>query len=369
MEGSAPDVLVVGGGLLGWATAYQLARRGRQVLVVDDRKPGRATDAGAGILAPAVAMWPQPGLYEFAMAAMTYYPRLISQLAEDGQPDTGYDPSRILVVAGSNEERDAYRELRNRVLDRNPELVDEVSSSEARDAFPALAEVHGAMLSEAAARVDGRKLTTALATASMAGGVQALEASVTSLQPAARSVRVGLADGRWLDPAVVVLAAGAWTPALAEPLGFQLPVAPQRGQIVHLGVRDDTSGWAIVEGFRGHYILPWPDGRIVCGATRETGSGYAPSLTVAGQSEVLFEALRLGPGLADASVLEWRVGLRPLSGTGRPWVGALDGFGRVYTATGHGPNGLLLGPYSGYLLSQAITTGRPVPELAPVLPA
>lgn len=369
MENSSPDVLVVGGGLLGWATAYQLARRGRQVLVVDDRRPGRATDAGAGILAPAAGLWPQPGLYEFAMAAMTYYPQLIGQLAEDGQADTGYSPSRILVVAGSDEERGPYRELRNRVLERNPDLVSEVSASEARAAFPPLAEVHGAMLSEAAARVDGRRLTAALAAASTAGGVQTLESSVKSIAPGARSVEVGLADGRSLQPALVVLAAGAWTPALAEPLGLQLAVEPQRGQIVHLSVADDTSEWAIVEGFRGHYILPWPDRRVVCGATRESGSGYAPNLTAAGQAEVLSEALRLGPGLGDAAVVEWRVGLRPLSRNGRPTVGPLDGFGRVHAATGHGPNGLLLGPYSAYLLAQAITTGRPVPELAPVLPA
>ena len=119
-----------------------------------------------------------------------------------------------------------------------------------------------------------------------------------------------------------------------------------------------------VEGLRGHYILPWPSGRVVCGATRETGSGLDPSLTLAGCEEVLREAHRLAPGLAQARIVEWRVGLRPLSTRGRPMVGALPGVEHVHVATGHGASGLLLGPYCGLLLAESLATGRPPAELA-----
>lgn len=365
----SPDVLIVGGGLLGAATAYQLSRRGRQVVIVDRHDAGRATDAGAGILAPVVGDWPDPALYTFALAAMAYYPRLVAQLAEDGQVEIGYAPARVLVVSGRGDDPASFEAKRTRLFERNPELVQQVSPREAREAFPPLDDVSAALLSEAAARVDGRRLTAALTRAAAAGGVEIVEAAVTGLEPAAKSVRVRLAGGRHLEPALVVVAAGAWSAALTETLGHSLDVEPQRGQIAHLRVDEETAEWAIVEGFRGHYLLPWPDGRIVCGATRETGSGFAPKLTAAGQAEVLCEALRLAPGLADAGVVEWRAGLRPRARSGRPSVGPIDGFGRVFVAAGHGPSGLLLGPYSAYLLSQAITSGRPVPELAPVLPA
>jgi D-amino-acid dehydrogenase len=338
-------------------------------VVVDRQDAGRATDAGAGILAPAVSDWPDPALHRFALAAMDYYPQLVAQLAEEGHPEIGYAPARILVVSGPGDDPASFEAKRARLFERSRELVEEVSPSEARQAFPPLQDVSAALLSGAAARVDGRRLTAALTAAAAAAGVDMVEGDVTALEPRATAVRVRLSGGRQLDAAMVVVAAGAWSAALAEPLGHRLEVEPQRGQIVHLGVEAETAQWAIVEGFRGHYILPWPDGRIVCGATRETGSGFAAKLTAAGQAEVLNEALRLAPGLADAAVREWRVGLRPLARSGRPSVGPIDSSGRVFVAAGHGPNGLLLGPYSAYLLSQAVTGGRPVPELAPLLPA
>ena len=111
-----------------------------------------------------------------------------------------------------------------------------------------------------------------------------------------RGVRSG---GERIACGHVVIAAGAWSRALGGRLGIEIPVEPQRGQIVHLGLAGvDTGAWPIVLAFRGHYIVPWTDGRVVVGATRETGSGFAPHTTAAGVVEVLTEALRVAPGLA-----------------------------------------------------------------------
>ena len=83
-------------------------------------------------------------------------------------------------------------------------------------------------------------------------------------------------NGETEQAGAVAIAGGAWSEAFAAQLGVDIPVAPQRGQIIHLGLDTDTSAWPIVSAFHGHYMVPWADNRVVVGATRETGSGFLP---------------------------------------------------------------------------------------------
>jgi D-amino-acid dehydrogenase len=163
-----------------------------------------------------------------------------------------------------------------------------------------------------------------------------------------------------------VLAAGAWSKDLGRSLGLDIPVEPQRGQIVHLGLPGvDTSAWPIVLAFRGHYMVPWDDSRVVVGATRETGSGFLPHTTAAGVAEVLGEALRVAPGLAGAEIREIRVGLRPASRDGLPIVGPVPAVANLLLAIGHGAVGLQLGPYSGKVLAEMVAHGTAEADIGP----
>jgi len=145
-----------------------------------------------------------------------------------------------------------------------------------------------------------------------------------------------------------------------------LPVAPQRGQIIHLGLHGaDTSRWPMVNAFRQQYMVAWPDSRVVAGATRETGSGFTPHTTTAGVRDVLAEALRVAPGLANAEVREIRVGLRPLTPDGLPVLGPVPGVSAVFLVTGHGPTGLTLGAYSGKLVAAQMLGKAPETDLSP----
>ena len=107
----------------------------------------------------------------------------------------------------------------------------------------------------------------------------------------------------------------------------------------------------MLSALRGHYMVAWPDSRVAVGATRETGSGFHPHTTVAGVQEVLSEALRVAPGLAQAEIREMRVGLRPLTIDTLPVLGPVPGVENVLLVTGHGPTGLTLGPYSGKVIA------------------
>lgn len=121
----------------------------------------------------------------------------------------------------------------------------------------------------------------------------------------------------------------------------------------------DTSRWPILGGSGDQYILTFGPNRVVMGATRETGSGFDVRMTAGGLRAVLDHALRVAPGLATGTVQEVRIGLRPVSPDGLPFLGPLPGYDNVVLATGHGPTGLQLGPYSGKVAARLVT-GEPV---------
>jgi D-amino-acid dehydrogenase len=157
---------------------------------------------------------------------------------------------------------------------------------------------------------------------------------------------------------VAVVACGAWVNSVLEPLGYQLAVEPQRGQIAHLLLEgSDTASWPSVLPLASHYIVSFDAGRIVVGATRETGSGFDARITAGGVFEVLSNALSVAPGLVSASLIETRVGLRPLATRHGPYLGPLVGLPTLFVNTGFGPAGLTMAPVAGAALAQLILTG------------
>jgi D-amino-acid dehydrogenase len=356
-------VVVVGSGIAGAAAAYQLARRGVEVVVVDDARPGVATAAGAGIVSPWAAA--DEALFAIAGPAAGFYPELVAALAEDTDEPTSYSVVGGLVV-GRDEA--TLRGIRGRVAARAAEhpAAGEVSllePAQARALFPPLDPGLAAVHVSGGARVDGRQVRASLLDAARRRGAE-LRTGTAALT--ADGVRV---DGDPLGADAVVVAAGAWSGELVSPLGTDLPVVPQRGQITHLEVADDTSRWSVVSRLdSGHYMLAFPRGRVVVGATREPGSGFDHRVTAAGQLEVLEQALAVAPGLRDATLLETRVGFRPATPDGLPVLGPLPGNPRVVLATGFGPTGLTLAPLAGALVAEVVLGEEPRLDLAPYRP-
>jgi D-amino-acid dehydrogenase len=134
---------------------------------------------------------------------------------------------------------------------------------------------------------------------------------------------------------------------------------------LHLQGPEEASRWPIVVGFHSHYILTFPGGRIVAGATRESDAGFNVCQTAGGVHEVLSEALRVAPGLADSVLHEVRIGLRPAMPDGLPVLGRVPGFENVFLASGHGPSGLQLGPYSGALIAEMVQGNKLEIDLSP----
>ncbi len=371
------DVVVVGGGVVGLSAAYHLVCEGARVTLVDRSDAGQATAAGAGILSGGALSRGTDPLHELAVKAFDYYPALIARLEADDAGDTGYARCPLMLIASDERDRREFEAARAAIFARQaatgrpaPEDLREIAPDEARRLFPPLGDVHGALLSRAAGRVDGRLLARALRRAGERRGVRIRQGSVARvLVEHGRAAGVAV-DREELRASSVVIAGGAWSPALTDALDMPVRVAPQRGQIIHLRLAGRPTGeWPIISGFREHYIVAWPGGRIVAGATRETGSGFEPVLTAGGVREVLSQAMRVAPGLAPAEVVEMRVGLRPLSADGLPVLGPLPSVEGAYVATGHGPSGLQLGPFSGKIVGDAVLGRTPDVDLAPFSPA
>ncbi len=374
MTGQANDVAVVGAGLVGLSLAYELACLGTQVTVIDAAHPGRATDAGAGILSPATSHEDDPELWTFLRQAGAHYPALLGRIAGDGVDvrGTGYGACGILSIGLRAREDSWFAPFAELALRRSPEEVFEITPEEATSLFPPLGPVDRVLQAPGSARVDGRGMAAALRQAALARGVTFVDGAVHGVVASAAGRRrvesVSVEGHHNVGCTALVIAGGAWTAAVGEWLGVRLPVGPTKGQIVHLGVEAETGRWPIVQPLLTHYLVPWPGGRVACGGTFEAGAGFSVTMTAAGLQELLRECLVVAPGLAGAGYLETRVGLRPTSADDRALVGPVPGWGNVWVATGHGANGLLQGPYSARVLAHDIT-GVPLPADESPMPA
>ncbi|RAW46468.1 FAD-dependent oxidoreductase [Halorubrum sp. 48-1-W] len=361
------DAVVVGGGIVGSSVGYHLARAGVETLLVDRRDAGRATTAGAGVISPGTSSrTADDDWFAFATDAVDYYPELVDRLEADGVDDTSYGRVGLIAAAVDDDELAPYEEATARIEARCEQLpnIEAIDPAAATDRVPALAEPQRAFHVLDAARVNGQVFAGALREAGRSHGLEVADGNVTGVRTRdGRVESIEVADGSRIDADRVVIAGGAWSPAFGDDLGLEIPVEPKRGQIVHLDLPDaETGSWPVLKGFRHHYVVPWPDGRLVAGATREAGSGFDPRVTAGGLHEVLGEALRLAPGLADATVIERRVGLRPVCADGVPVLGVAPDVEGAYLATGHGATGLMLGPYSGKLVADHVVEGEPIPD-------
>lgn len=361
------ETVVVGGGILGWSAAYRLVRRGAKVAVIDGQFEGRATAAGAGIVSPGSGIHGSAGNAALTKAAVDWYPTLLEQLAEDGESDTGFASPGTLFVFTNEEEYARMPEVRSHAEQKIAEGVgcvgdiSELSGPEAKGLFPPLADIPGALYLSGGSRVDGRLITAAMRRAAIGRGAVEIcrEATVDLASVQERSLTVGEETVSFDN---LLIAAGAWTHDLAAKLGIDIPMAPQRGQILNLAMPGmNTTSWPVIHGFHNRYLLAFPENRVVAGATREDNTGFDYRITMGGVAAEMNEALRVAPGLAHATLAEIRVGFRPMSIDGMPILGRLPQTDHVYVASGNGSGGLTQGPVSGALVADSILDREPDP--------
>ncbi|WP_031470490.1 NAD(P)/FAD-dependent oxidoreductase, partial [Sciscionella sediminilitoris] len=352
---NASEVIVLGGGVFGAATAYELARSGARTTLVDAELDGRATSAGAGIVCPWTSRVEDEHWYRMARAGAERYPELLAELTELGAGDIGYRRVGALCPVEPGDRDRLMTRLRPRLEDANAHgAVTELEAGEATRLFPPLRPDLPAVHIPGAARVDGRLLRSALCQAAGALGTRIVRGTG---KPRLTGDKVDgvTVDGEFHPCAKLVVAAGVWTQPLLAELGAPLPGSQQRGQILHLRLAGAPTGdWPVLLPEGGHYMVSFDDSRVVVGATREPGDWLELAATADGLAELLGFALGIAPGLGPATHIETRVGYRPMSPETLPQFGPVPGHPGVFHATGLGASGLTLGPYLGRELAELV---------------
>ncbi len=347
------DVVVVGGGVIGLTCAWRAAQRGARVAVVERlRPPAGATRVAAGMLAPVGELaFGEPRLLELTLAAAELYPEFVAELERETGIATGYRRDGALHVALDRDEAAELRRVHE--LQRSLGLGAEwLPPRRCRELEPGLTpSFNGGVYAPGEGSIDPRALTAALLAALGSTGVTVLSGKGASalLWDGERAAGVRTEGGEELRTGTVVLAAGAWSGA-AEwlPESCRPPVRPVKGQILELRARDGAAPCRRIVASERVYLVPRPDGRLIVGATVEE-QGFDTAVTAGGVNELLREAYRLLPEVAEMELVEAAAGLRPGTPDNLPLVGE-SGVEGLLWATGHYRNGILLAPLAANLL-------------------
>ncbi|WP_145317643.1 NAD(P)/FAD-dependent oxidoreductase [Paenibacillus xylanexedens] len=349
-------VIVVGSGILGASTAYQLAKQGAEVIIIDRKDIGQATDAAAGIICPWLSQRRNQDWYRLAKAGARFYPGIIAELEGEGETETGYAQVGALSI---HTDMDKINKMEERAHLRKadaPEIGDitPLDEKETRERFPLLDERYQSVHISGAARIDGRALRDALIRSAQRNGATLIHGDATLQFEADRVIGVSVHDQSFLADEVIVCA-GAWANSLLKPLGIHFKVHYQKAQIMHLYVTggEDTGRWPVIMPPSDQYLLAFDQQKIVIGATHENDvEGYDTRVTAGGMQEVLNKGLELAPGLANSTFQEVRVGFRPFTPGFLPVMGAVPGWQGLITANGLGASGLTMGPFVGSQLAK-----------------
>jgi glycine oxidase len=348
-----PDVLILGGGVIGLSVAYSLAREKVHVEILDKGDFGQeASWAGAGIIPPgnpARARTPFDRLRAFSSEA---FPGLSRELRERTGIDNGYLRCGGLVLPESRDDADD-QEWRGDGI-----RCEELSEPDLRRVEPNLAPgfVRALHLPDTAQLRNPRHVK-ALVAGCVSQGVR-LRPGCPAFgleRDGGRLTAVNTVGGR-LSAGQYLIASGAWSNTLLEQAGWRPGIRPVRGQIALLNTGVPLFRRVLMHGKR--YLVPRPDGRVLVGATEED-AGFDKRTTACAVRDLLEFAIRLVPGLADAPLERSWAGLRPGSPDGLPFLGRVPGVENLYVAAGHFRAGIQLSPGTGTLMTELIL-GRPL---------
>ena len=364
---AAPSVAVIGGGIIGCATAGELAKRGCRVTLLERASPGaEASSAAAGQLSP-LGPSPEPGpFHRLAIESWRLYPRVASELREL----TGVDVEHM--TAGTIYPLRSPREIEAAGLRRTWPLAGEfgievVEGSDLRALEPAMAkDVSAARFVRGDHWVNNQRLVTAYAAAAAARGVTVRAgAEVSRILIDGTRARGVLVDGETVRADAVLLAAGAWSGALATSIGLRLPVAPVRGQMLAVSNVPPL----LTRAVHGDdiYVVPRPSGEILIGATVEH-AGFLRAVTPDGLASLVAAAVALVPEVGRRSVTRSWCGFRPWVPDGQPVLGPWPDVAGLFAATAHYRNGILMAPITAALLTRCIVDGDTPASITPFLP-
>jgi glycine oxidase len=322
------------------------------------------------MLAPQVEAPFADAFFELALLGRAEHAPLAQQLMDDVGLDVEYRKTGVLRVARTEAER-ADLQRQHRWQAARGLAAEWIESDELGGREPLLAGVAGRLLAGGLwladeAQVRSPRLVQGLATAAVRRGGLFLEGtSAVGLEVTAGRVTGVRTPSTLWQADNVVLAAGVWSADVARTAGLDVPVKPVKGQIMKLQALGRTPRQVIWSG--ECYLMPRPDGEIVLGSTEEEGN-YDARPSLAGVNRLTEAALEVVPAAGGFVVDGVWAGLRPAAPDRHPIVGWAPGVERLFVATAHYRNGVLLGPLTGRRVADHLLTSAPLAELEPFGP-
>lgn len=342
------EVVVIGAGAVGCSIAYWLAKRGKDVTLVDKDGPGAGTStANFGLVWVSVK---EPDTYmEFSLRSSLLWPKVVEELGEDVDLRQGRGGLKLCLTEEEYVKHEAIIERQR----RNPLFKGQMlSPQEVFELQPGVSrEIVGALWSPHDGDCNPIKWTYALARGCKRIGVKIMtgtEVSGFDLDESNRVTGVFTNRGR-IGTGYAVNAAGPWAARLAEMVGVTIGLYPQRGQML---ISEPAP-----------MICPMPmstvrqdsHGQFYMGATFED-VGFDRSTTAEGAKKIARNAVKMIPFIRELSVVRQFAGLRPMPRDGLPFLGPIPHVPGYYIAVGH--SGITLSPIHGKIISDLIVDGQ-----------
>ena len=362
----SPDIVVVGGGVIGLSCAFELARRGKSVTVIEREQTGfGASTVAAGMLTPSFEVeMTSPELVELQLDSLRRYPQFVADVEAASGLSCDYRDEGTLWVSRHRDDELELDHLCQIQEDRGLPAT-RLTGRQTRGIEPYLSpRIIGGLLVETDHQVNSRLLSTALRAACLAVEVELVEQSgVTAVDRSGSRIALSIeSQGKkhTLHADQALLAAGVWLEdGLITPLP-RIGMRPIKGQIVHL------SGQPLINHVLRNsdvYIVPRADGELLLGATEEE-QGFNMEPTAGGTLDLLRYAFEILPGIYDLYVSEIDVGLRPAVSDHQPVIGPTDTEG-IFIAGGHYRGGVLLAPSTAHWMADLMSTGNVPTSIEP----
>lgn len=354
---SKKKVAVIGAGVVGASAAYFLSKETDIDLTIYDEGTGQGTSAAAGIISPWLSKRRNKKWYNMVKAGAAFYPEFLSEVMNGGPvPSSVYKRVGSLLFKQKDKQLEELLEIGLKRQKDAPEIGELaiLPPAKIKDMIPIYTKNKSALYASGGARVDGGKLVELLLSKALSNGA-ALKRERVSVERDGETYAV-LSKGKAEHVDAVVLAAAAWLPELLEPLGYDVDIRPQKGQLVEVTFDGyDTQNWPVVMPEGEKDITPFEDGTVVIGATHENDKGFDLEIEKSALTSMIKEASEtFSHYFSTSSIASYRSGTRAYTSDFSPFMGEVPNLPNIFAASGLGSTGLTAGPLVGKCLADLI---------------